>query len=162
MTGVIFLIVDPLPSYFLSPPLLSLLSSVPARLYASPPCLPLTFPHLISSILHFPFPLFLLPSLSLLLPCPYIPSSAFRSRPLKSARGSGERCELPQQGLGRKSNLVHLVLKSGSCCQQFLQCDAMRCTVFVIVILSVCLSVCHTRGLCPHGLTYDHDFFTVW
>ena len=27
---------------------------------------------------------------------------------------------------------------------------------------SVCLSVCHTRGLCPHGLTYDHDFFTVW
>jgi len=36
----------------------------------------------------------------------------------------------------------------------FLPCDAMRCTVFVIVILSVCLSVCHTRGLCPHGSTY--------
>jgi len=35
----------------------------------------------------------------------------------------------------------------------FLPCDAVRCTVFVIVILSVrpsdCLSVCHTRGLCP-------------
>jgi len=53
---------------------------------------------------------------------------------------------------------------------QFLPCDAMRCTVSVIVILSVCLcvcpsvrlSVCHTRGLCPHGSTYDHDFFTVW
>jgi len=29
------------------------------------------------------------------------------------------------------------------------------------VILSVCLSVCHTRGLCPHGSTYDDDFFTV-
>jgi len=27
---------------------------------------------------------------------------------------------------------------------------------------SACLSVCHTRGLCPHGLTYDHDFFTIW
>jgi len=27
---------------------------------------------------------------------------------------------------------------------------------------SVRLSVCHTRGLCSHGLTYDHDFFTVW
>ena len=27
---------------------------------------------------------------------------------------------------------------------------------------SVRLSVCHTRGLCPHGSTYDHDFFTVW
>ena len=27
---------------------------------------------------------------------------------------------------------------------------------------SVRLSVCHTRGLCPHGLTYVHDFFTVW
>jgi len=27
---------------------------------------------------------------------------------------------------------------------------------------SVCLSVCHTRGLCPHGSTYDHDFFTIW
>jgi len=25
---------------------------------------------------------------------------------------------------------------------------------------SVRLSV--TRGLCPHGLTYDHDFFTLW
>ena len=48
----------------------------------------------------------------------------------------------------------------------FLPCDALRCTVFVIVILSVCLSVCpsvcHTRGLCPHGSTYDHDFFTIW
>ena len=27
---------------------------------------------------------------------------------------------------------------------------------------SVRLSVCHTRGLCPHGSTYDHDFFTIW
>jgi len=27
------------------------------------------------------------------------------------------------------------------------------------VRLSVCLSVRHTRGLCPHGSTYDHDFF---
>jgi len=26
---------------------------------------------------------------------------------------------------------------------------------------SVCPSVCHTRALCPHGSTYDHDFFTV-
>ena len=53
----------------------------------------------------------------------------------------------------------------GNVCS-FLPCDAMRCTVFVIVILSVCLSVCpsvcHTRGLCPHGSTYDHDFFTIW
>ena len=45
---------------------------------------------------------------------------------------------------------------------QFLPCDALRCTVFGIVILSVCLSVCHTRGLSPHGLTYDRDFFTIW
>jgi len=30
------------------------------------------------------------------------------------------------------------------------------------VCLSVCLSVRHTRGLCPHGSTYDHDFFTIW
>ena len=44
----------------------------------------------------------------------------------------------------------------------FLPCDAMRCTVLVIVILSVRPSVHHTRGLCPHGSTYDHDFFTVW
>jgi len=52
---------------------------------------------------------------------------------------------------------------------RFLPCDAMRCTVFMIVILSVCqsvcpsvrLSLCHTRGLCPYGSTYDHDFFTV-
>jgi len=27
---------------------------------------------------------------------------------------------------------------------------------------SVCPSVCHTHGLCPHGSTYDHDFFTIW
>ena len=26
---------------------------------------------------------------------------------------------------------------------------------------SVRLFVCHTRGLCPHSSTYDHDFFTV-
>ena len=26
---------------------------------------------------------------------------------------------------------------------------------------SVRPSVCHTRGLCPHGSTYDHDFFTT-
>jgi len=47
-----------------------------------------------------------------------------------------------------------------------LPCDAMRCTVFVIVILSVRpsvrASVRHTRGLCPHGSTCDHDFFTIW
>jgi len=50
-------------------------------------------------------------------------------------------------------------------CQRFLLCDALRCTVFGIVILSVrpsrrpsvCLSVSHTRALCPHGSTYDHD-----
>jgi len=44
---------------------------------------------------------------------------------------------------------------------RFLPCDALRCTVFVIVILSfrpsvclsVCPSVCHTRGLLVH---------TVW
>jgi len=30
------------------------------------------------------------------------------------------------------------------------------------VCLSVRLSVCHTRALCPHGSTYDHDFFTIW
>jgi len=44
----------------------------------------------------------------------------------------------------------------------FSPCDAMRCTVLVIVILSVCPSVRHTRALCPHGSTYDHDFFTIW
>jgi len=46
--------------------------------------------------------------------------------------------------------------------QWFLPCDAKRCTVFVMVILSVRLSVCHTHGLCPHASTYDHDFLTIW
>jgi len=35
----------------------------------------------------------------------------------------------------------------------------------VLVIVngkSVCPSVYHIRGLCSHGSTYDHDFFTVW
>jgi len=27
---------------------------------------------------------------------------------------------------------------------------------------SVRPSFCHTRELCPHGSTYDHDFFTIW
>jgi len=27
---------------------------------------------------------------------------------------------------------------------------------------SVCPSVCHTRALCPHGSTYDYDFFSIW
>jgi len=30
-----------------------------------------------------------------------VPSPPLRSRPLKPARGSGERCKLPQWGLGR-------------------------------------------------------------
>jgi len=24
------------------------------------------------------------------------------------------------------------------------------------------MSVGHTRGLCPHGSTYDHSFLTLW
>jgi len=44
--------------------------------------------------------------------------------------------------------------------------DAMHSAVLVIVNLSLCLSVRlsvhHIRGLCPHGLAYDHDFFTIW
>ena len=63
----------------------------------------------------------------------------------------------------------HTTCKEECKANHFLQCDAMRCTVSVIVILSVRpsvrlsvrLSVCHTRGLCPHGSTYDHDFFTT-
>ena len=30
------------------------------------------------------------------------------------------------------------------------------------VRLSVCPSFRHTRGLCPHGLTYGRAFFTAW
>jgi len=63
--------------------------------------------------------------------------------------------------------LIFYCIKILSIFMPFLPCDAMRCTVFVIVILSVrlpvCLSrLCHTRALCPHGPTYDHDFFTIW
>jgi len=39
---------------------------------------------------------------------------------------------------------------------------ATLCTARYLWYNSVCLSVCHTRGLCPHGSTYDHDFFTIW
>jgi len=53
--------------------------------------------------------------------------------------------------------LVPLFLTNGG--ELLLPSDALRCTVFVIVF---CLSVCHTRGLCSHGSTYDHDFFTIW
>ena len=72
---------------------------------------------------------------------------------------------LPGQGLKELTDGELRIFKSTRIAFQFLPCDALRCTVFVIVILSVrpsvCLSVCHTRALCPHGLTYDHDFFTV-
>jgi len=57
----------------------------------------------------------------------------------------------------------------------FLPCDAMRCTVSVIVILSACPSVCPSVTLvdCVHTVliknqkyqhvtNYDHDFFTIW
>jgi len=64
------------------------------------------------------------------------------------------------------------MLPRGNECIGSLPCDAMRCTVLVrpIVILSVCLSVRPSvtfelrliRALCPHGSTYDHDFFTAW
>jgi len=39
-------------------------------------------------------------------------------------------------------------------------CD--RNSVRPSVRLSVRPFVCHTRALCPHGSTYDHDFFTIW
>jgi len=41
-------------------------------------------------------------------------------------------------------------------------CDrnSVRLSVHLSVRLSVHLSVTH--GLCPHGSTYDHDFFTIW
>jgi len=42
------------------------------------------------------------------LPCPSLPSfvpDSLRSRPLNPATGSGERCKLPQWGLGRNRSL---------------------------------------------------------
>jgi len=63
---------------------------------------------------------------------------------------------------GRQGHIVEWFGPQCLSVLSFLPCDAMRCTVFVIVILSVRLSVCHTRGLCLHGSTYDHDFFTIW
>jgi len=73
---------------------------------------------------------------------------------------------LPGRNCDYASSLVHYThydfSNSTTTPVRFLPCDAMRCTVFVIVILSVRPSVCHTRGLCPHGSTYDHDFFTIW
>jgi len=54
-----------------------------------------------------------------------------------------------------KSTLFKRTLKEysdGAVTMSFLPCDAMRCTVFVIVILSVCLSVCLSVTLvdCVH------------
>ena len=45
---------------------------------------------------------------------------------------------------------------------RFLPRDAMLSAVLVILNLSVCLSVTLVGWLCPHGSTYDRDFFTVW
>ena len=59
-------------------------------------------------------------------------------------------------------NRVRAVCLGGYGVPSIVNCHYQRCTVFGIVILSVCLSVCHTRGLCPHGSTYDYDFFTIW
>jgi len=72
-------------------------------------------------------------------------------------RGSGTVCQ-PDNDIGEFLRQL----------KSFLPCDALRCTVFGIVILSVCLSVCLsvrpsvTLVDCPHGSTYDHDFFTIW
>jgi len=60
-----------------------------------------------------------------------------------------------------KPNNVRYRLRNWPYSAPFLPRDAMGCAVLVIVILSVCPSVCYTRGLCPHGWTYDHDFFTI-
>ena len=38
--------------------------------------------------------------------------------------------------------------------------NSVRLSVRLFVRLSVTLV--ETRGLCPHGLTYDHDFFAIW
>jgi len=95
--------------------------------------------------------------------------------PISYAYGSGDwvtagkRIKADRPASSAMPLVVELVACLVSCLSsfdyfqhRFLPCDALRCTVFVIVILSVCLSVCHTRGLCPHGSTYDHDFFTIW
>ena len=91
----------------------------------------------------------------------YTVSACFYTRRGRSrARACRRR---PQYFEGAKGAKFRLLLP-------FLPCDALRCTVFGIVILSVrpsvrlsvCLTVCHTRALCPHGSTYDHDFFTIW
>ena len=83
--------------------------------------------------------------------------SAQQYRPMTSARQHGwqtyQTLAAPYPGY-----LLHFLYVTHFQFCTFLPRDALRCKVFVIVILSVC----HTRGLCPHGSTYDHDFFTIW
>jgi len=52
---------------------------------------------------NHPLPSPLLPSASLSLPLPF-PSLPLEVGPLNTARGSGERCKLPQRGLGLSSS----------------------------------------------------------
>ena len=94
---------------------------VPASPHPFPSPFPLPLPFLFPSSLHpfpsIPFPLPSPPfSLSPLLPSPPFPLPLpLEVGPINAARGSGERCKLPQRSLGLesgaepqpKSNLVH-------------------------------------------------------
>jgi len=43
----------------------------------------------------------------------------------------------------------------------FLPRDAMHGAVLHVVIVNLSICLCHTRGLCPRGSTYGHDFFII-
>ena len=98
----------------------------PLSVFPLPSPFPLPFHPLPSPPLSHPFsppcpsPPLLLLQIGPTLPLPPLPLEV---GPLKSSQGSGERCKLPQRGLGRSSSRNRiwciLALKSGSQWQQF-------------------------------------------
>jgi len=106
----------------------------PAHLHPSTP------PSLLHSPFHFPLPsqiLYPLPSLPHIPPFPSHPKS-FPSRPLNSARGSGKRCEILQQGLAEpklKSNLVHFSHKIWHQVTTILVTFVGKCLPYMVLLI---------------------------
>ena len=97
-------------------------------------------------------------------------SGVYTSFPPLSTRGYATACQF-SENISQCSVATHLrcggIINDSSIAiftvrRYALHSICYRNSVCMSVCPSVRLSVCHTRGLCPHGSTYDHDFFTIW
>ena len=89
-------------------------------------------------------------------------------RPVSEFLGLTIRTNLSLQRITMSTTAVHSPKRISQCHAIFTLVCFCIFTVRRYALHGLCdrnsvrPSVCHTRALCPHVSTYDHDFFTVW